>query len=293
MANEKVLLRAEALKLGIDGYRTMSTDELRDAIKRAKGTGSKGKSAVSAAPAKGKSAASTNGTKGKTAAKSAVKKGKTSAAKPSKGKSAPAKSTKQKSSPAKGKAAKGTAKRPTTAGKGKATTTAKAKTSAAKGSTSRRTAKNAPARVDIDRSQIDWRAESKVGASGKRKEVMDALRKHKGNYDKVFDALEGRARAFYKGKTKHEAERMLRWLINRVAFDFVMSTEQHTPGQRAAYGQSEAAQDIRRRARREEARKASARETRAAARKSAPAKGKTGRSSKSAAKTRAKGKGRK
>jgi hypothetical protein len=261
MANEKILLKAKANQLGIEGYRTMSVDELHTAIANAEGkhtAPAKGKTKVM----EGKKTTSTNGSKGKTKGKSAVAKatkGKTTTA-PAKGKS-----TSQKSS-AKPKAAKGKVSRAASPkGKGKSTTAkgtakrtpAKAKSSAAK-STSR-SRKSAPARADIDRSKIDWKAESNVGRTGKRAEVMDALRKHKGNYDKTFETLQDRARSFYKGKSKHDAERMLRWLINRVAFDFVMSTEQHTPGERAGYGQSDKPQDVRRRERREEARKTTAR----------------------------------
>lgn len=273
MANEKILLKAEANKLGIDGYRTMSVEELQGAIKRAKGTGTKA--------AKGKTA-STNGAapaKGKTATK-----GKTSSA-PAKGKS-----TSKKSEPAKATASKGKAKRAgttktTTAkgktstpakGKAKKATPAKGKASASAKKTTTRKARAAAARVDIDRSKIDWRAESNVGRTGKRAEVMAALRKHKGNYDKAFDTLEGRAKSadFYRGHPNPYG--MLRWLINRVAFDFVMATGQHTPGERAAYGTSEKPQDTRRRERRAEAAAEAAKAERAAKRakggKKAPAK---------------------
>lgn len=249
MANEKILLRAEANKLGIKDYRTMGLDELKAAI------------AGVNKPAKGKTAtASPNGSKGKTAAKEVVK-GKTETVKKTKPKTA----KKKTSAPAK----KSTARKSTP------------KASAAKGKVSRagtktaakpRKAKSVPARADIDRTQIDWRLESGVGQSGKRQEVMDALRKYKGNYDKCFDALAHRAKSFYKDKSKHEAERMLRWLINRVAYDYVMSTEQHEPGERAAYGTSKADQDIRRRERREEDRKEREKADRAAKRKKKAAK---------------------
>lgn len=262
MPNEKILLKAEANRLGIPEYRKMGLDELKTAIAKAK-TGTKGKGKVTA------DETATNGDKGKAAATTVVKgkptitpsppKGKTTTT-PAKGKSTSRKTTAKKPSAAPGKAKRVAApkRKTTTKAKGKKTTTAKAP----------RTAKALPARVDIDRTQIDWRVESNVGnRGGKREEVMAELRKRKGNYDKVFDALIHRAKAFYPGKTKHEAELMLRWLINRVAFDYVKSTDQHTSGERAKYGKSKAAQDIRRRELREEARKEREKAERAAKRK--------------------------
>jgi len=261
MANEMITLKAKANQLGVPGYRKMTKQELLAAIKSAQGKGS--------APAKGKSNTSSNGrAKGKTAG---TVKGKTSPAK-GKGKTAPAKSTGRKSSPAKGKAATGTAKRQ----------------SAAKPKTTARSRKSLPARANIDRTQIDWKAESNVGKSGKRKDVMDGLRKFKGNYDKVFDLLKPNAKRYYKGKTKAEAEGMLRWLINRVAYDFVMATEQHTPGERAAYGTSDKPQDIARREKRAAARPKQRKQTRGkTARKPAGA-----RASAAKGKTQGKGKGK-
>jgi hypothetical protein len=260
MANDKILLMAEANKLGIDGYRKMSVDELHAAISTAKGKHT--------APAKGKGKASNGSTvapskgKGKpaTAKTAAPAKGKGKPAKTAK--SAPAKSKSQKTA-AKATAGKGTAKRPTTGG-----STAKGKGASAKPATKTRTrsVKQATGRVNIDNKAVNWKAESNVGQTGKRKEVLDALRKAKGDKAKVFDALAHRAKAFYPGKTKAEAERMLVWLIGRVAYDFVFKTGQHQPGQRAAYGTSESPQDIRRREQREEARKAQAKADRAAKR---------------------------
>lgn len=262
MANEHIVLKAKANQLGIEGFRTLSLEDLKAAIARAEGTGSapakgKGKTAsangATAAPAKGKT--STTPAKGK-----AKGKGKT---KTTASKSAPAKSTTRKSTSAKTTAAKGTAKRQTAAaakGRGKASS-AKAKTgSATKTQTAKpkTRARNAPARVDIDRKSVDWRMESNVGrpGSGKRETVMDALRHRKGNYDKVFEDLVGYAVRWYPDALnsyptaptkKHAAERMLRWLINRVALDFVKATGQHKSGVRAGYGESDKPQDIRRR----------------------------------------------
>jgi hypothetical protein len=187
-----------------------------------------------------------------------------------KAKTAPAaKSAPRKSSPVKGKA---------TAAKGKASRATTAKTPK---TTTRKAA--APARADIDRKAVNWRAESNIGKTGKRKQVMDALRKHKGDYDKCYADLKRYGSKWYPGHENPHA--MVRWLINRVAFDFVMATDQHSPGERAAYGTSEAPQDIRRRQVREAAAKAAKRKVqrgrpakttarKTATRKAAPTKGK-------------------
>jgi hypothetical protein len=242
MANEKILLNAEAKKLGIEGYRQMTPEELKGAISRAK-TGSKGKTAAKSAVSTAKGKVSASAPKGKAAASTA----------PAKGKST---STSRKSAPAKGTAAKGTAKRAsstttkTAPARGKTTT---AKAPAAKKAPAKTSKAKAgdQARSAIDLKGINWKAESNVGKTGKRKEVLDSLKRTK-SYAKTFEALKDRARKFYPGKTKHDAERTLVWLIGRVAYDFAMSTDQHTPGVRAGYGESDKPQDIRRRARRAE-----------------------------------------
>lgn len=277
MANDKIVLMAEANRLGVQGYRKMSDDELRTAIATAQG--------ASAAPVKGKGkqAAATNGTKGKPAAEAVVKgkpkaKGKP-AAKPAKpaAKQTPAKSTAKKTTPTKGKASQGTAKRSATGGKkpgGQArtkSTTGAAKKTTTKATTAKPRGKQAATstvekRREIDNKKINWRAESSVGLEGKRKEVLDSLRRHKGDKEKVWYDLEKRAKAFYPTKPKAEAERLLVWLIGRVAFDFVSKTGQHTSGKRAAYGTSKAPQDVQRRAAREEERLAREKAERAAKR---------------------------
>ena len=302
MASEMILLKAEANKLGIEGYRTMSGDDLRAAIKSAKGTKGASKGAV----AKG-TKDSTNGKVSKGKAKPAVK------SKGSVSKSAPAKSKTQKSAPAKGTAAKGAAKRPATVAAPKAgkcknhhqrkavntrgryggfcqecidsikgakpaaskTSTKAGKVPAAKGAASKGAAKSkrgqVTGRASINLKDVDWKAESNVGRSGKRAEVLKALRKLK-SYDKVFDLLKPNAKKWYPQHDKHGAERMLRWLINRVAFDFVLKTGQHQMGTRAAYGTSKKAVDTRRREQREKAGKAAKRGT--SKKVAAPAKGK-------------------
>lgn len=265
MPNEKVLLKAEAGRLGIEGYRQMTQDELQAAINSAKGS-------TAPAKGKGKTAVSENGAsaaKVETAPATTTKvsKGKTPSTS-GKGKSAPAKSRARKSSPAKATAAKGTAKRPTTtktATKGR-TTAVKTKTAVTKGRTKpverkAKTVKKEGQAAKIDRSQIDWTAESNIGQSGKRKLVMDALRKYRGDYDKCYDALEVHALEWYPNALNTypnspdktwAAQLMVRWLINRVAYDFVMKTDQHKPGSRAAYGAAKDANNIARRKMRED-----------------------------------------
>lgn len=254
-STDKIKKFARANQLGIKGFRSMSESDLDAAIAQAQGKGAK------TTPAKGKTGTSA---KGKTPAK-----GKTTPAKPAADKkTAPAKGKSTKS--VKATPAKSTAKKSTP--KGKASQGVQAKRSPARGS---RKAPQGAAR--LDNKAIDWKAESNVGKTGKRKDVLDALRRHKGDKAKVFDKLSGNAKKYYPGKTKHEAERMLVWLIGRVAFDFAMNTGQHTPGKRAEYGTSTAEQDIRRRERREQAAKEQAKAERAAKRdtaKKTPAKGK-------------------
>jgi hypothetical protein len=302
MAAEAIKIRAQAAKLyketgdeSIEGYKTMPLEDLRGHVERIQKGGSgtaKGKtaSANGATPSKGKATpAASAPAKGKGKPAATATKGKTSAST-----SAPAKSTPQKTSPAKGKAATGTAKRPTAAAaKGKATSLKAAqKTAAAKGKTTAKSAGKTTAakpasrgkaqpvngRVDIDNKAVDWKADWNGGKNGKRADVMNGLRKFKGDKAKVFALLAPQARTYYKGRTKHEAERMLVWLIGRVAFDFVTATGQHQQGTRAEYGTATDNKNVRRRERREEARKAQEKAARAAKRaktQGTPAKGKT------------------
>jgi hypothetical protein len=230
MPSDKIMLMASARKAGVEGYRSMSESELRAALKTAQGKGSapaKGK----AVPAKGK--ATTNGSKGKSTA-------------PAKGKaspstSAPTKSTSRKTAPAKVAAAKGAqAKRPTT-GRGRKVT--------------------AGTRATIGR--VNWNRESNVGQTGKRKEVLDALREAKGDYSIVFKKLKRKATRYYPDRDQHAAERMLVWLIGRVAYDYAYKTGQHEPAERAAYGTSESTINVKRR----EARAAAARAAKRSAKK--------------------------
>lgn len=230
MANEQITLMARARQLGVDGYRRMSTDELKAAIKSA--------DAGLKAPTKGRTTAASNGstvTKGK----STPAKGRTSPAKgrtkKSTSKSAPAKST-RKATPKRATAAKGAqVKRPTTA-RGK--TKAKAST---------RKMRTAVPGTRAPLGKINWTRKSNVGTTGKRKEVLDALREHKGDKAAAFKALKRRATKFYPEKEQYEAERMLVWLIGRVAFDYAFKTGQHESASRASYGESTRPADIKRR----------------------------------------------
>lgn len=235
----KTRLKAKAKMLGISGYEKMDEAALKAAIE---------KKNSAAKPAAKKPAAKPRTTKTapkKTTAKKPLAK-KVSAA-TIKGKSAakpPAKSKAQKSSP-KGKAAQGTAKR------------APAKSKTAPKTTARKSRKT-PADVvvrsyeggrvgeggytNLDVANIDWNRPTRVGRDGKRKDVMDGLRRHKGDYLKVFLDLRENALGYYPnalnafpryGKDKRAAaEHQLRWLIARVALDYATKTYQHE-GKRA------------------------------------------------------------
>lgn len=250
MISDRTRKLAKAKGLGIEGYRTLSDAKLDAAIAKAEGK----------APAKGKTAPVA---KGKTAAKvsTPVAKGKTATAKGKTATAPAAKSARQKSTPrasaAKGKATRqsGTTRTRTTApGRKPATRKPAVRKPVAKAPVKRTTkttangnggatiSKDKGQRVFLDKSSIDWTVESRVGKSGKRKDVLDALRRYKGDYKKVFVKLAPNARVYYKKHrdgsnfTKVEAEKMLTWLIARVAYDFVMDTGQHNPGSRRAYG---------------------------------------------------------
>lgn len=216
MANETIQLRAKAKTLGIDGYRAMSTEELKKAIKSAeKGTASSkveqpSTNGASATGSKRKGAAK-KGTARKTADKSSSKK------------KTPAKTTTRKSSAKSAPAAP--AKRSASGAGKKKSSTAKTTTAAKSGQ---------PGRVQIVNAEIDWSAPSKIGQSGgNRQTIMKLLRSKKGNVAKVFDALADNAQSMYgktddgKRRTKGDAQALLRWHISRIKFDFVKDTGQH------------------------------------------------------------------
>jgi hypothetical protein len=251
---DTITLWAEAKKLGIEGYRKLELAELRKLIANAK-TGD--------TPAKGKvtaRATNGNGAKGKASATTVVK-GKAAGAKVStpatKGKAtstakrAPAvQSTARKSSPTKATAAQGKATRPATGGKGKATVAKATGRTTATAKPVTRTTRGAQAEsyaVRIDNKAVNWKAEWGGGSTGKRGVVLDALRTAKGDKDAVFAAVKRYSVKWYPDKEKADADKMVRWLIGRVALDFVKATGQHESGVRAAYGTSEKPNDVRRR----------------------------------------------
>lgn len=256
--SDKVRLWAEAKRLSIPDYRKLSLDELRVLIEDAKHAGT-------VAKGKGKAAGtSVNGAKGKAAATTAVKrtvttpaKGKVSAA-PVKGKaatstakSAPAGKSTARKPAAKRTAAQGKATRPTTGGK--ATTVRQTRATTAKPRATRGT--KASYRQPIDNKAVDWKLESNVGQTGKRKIVLDSLRAHKGDKAAVFAEVKRYATKWYPDKDKNAADRMVVWLIGRVALDYVKLTGQHESGVRVGYGQSTNPNDVRRREQRAAARK--------------------------------------
>lgn len=280
MDQDKVILWAEAKRLNIPDYRKVSLDELRSLIAKAKGKGT--------TPAKGKATVtSANGAKGKAAATRVVRTAKTPAA-PVKGKGKPAATSTAKSVPAKSTtrkpaatrtAASGTAKRPTTGGKGKATAVRQARATTAKPRTTARPKAKDSYRVAIDNKSVNWKLPSNVGQVGKRKVVLDSLRANKGDKAKVFTEVKRYATKWYPAKDKHDADRMVVWLIGRVALDYVKLTGQHESGVRVGYGESTRPNDVRRREQRAAAKAAAAKAARAAARKpatatKAPARGK-------------------
>jgi hypothetical protein len=122
---------------------------------------------------------------------------------------------------------------------------------------------------------------------------MKALRKHRGNYAKVYDALKGNARKMFPKSSKtgerysaDKSRAQLKWYIGRTAFDYVTGTNQHSKStnrkaDRRTNGKPAGA--------RQTARKSGG--TRKPARK--PAKAQTGSRKRAAASQRAGGKTRK
>jgi hypothetical protein len=222
MAHEKIKLLAKAKSLGVANYRTLTTAELEEAISNAEGTQSDNGASTSK-----KSATKTAG---KTARKSASKKS-------------------AKSAPAKSASTGAQAKRQTTGGS-KRKSSAKSSTSK-KSTTARKPAAastNGVGRMNIDNGAIDWQAEWGGGKSGNRKLVMDALRRFKGNTDKVFDKLRDKAPTMYakdnngRKRSAEDARRLLSWHISRVKFDFVTQTGQHQGVVRSKSGPNAATQ---------------------------------------------------
>jgi hypothetical protein len=279
-----------AKRLDIQGWATLPKDELLVAVE------DKGQKAADEAEFDGAAKGKASRSKGKSATATRSK-GKTASPR----KSAPAKSASRKSATT--AAAKGTAKRPTAAGKATptstrkrttATPTATRKTATAK-ATSTRASKRAQAngrtgsyRAPLSDS-IDWTKESAVGQTGKRKRVLDALREYEGDKRQAFKKLRRYATTFYPAKAADDAERMLVWLIARVAYDFAVNTGQHEQGTREAYGKSDNPANVARREARAQANGSSRKRAgaRTAARKATQAKTATAKSKSASSKAKA------
>lgn len=82
--------------------------------------------------------------------------------------------------------------------------------------------------------------------------IVKALKKARGNREKVFEALKGnvfdfvgRKNAKGEKRSKADAEAMLRYRISRTMFDFAIRTEQHEPSaNRVQYGTGDTGQGI-------------------------------------------------
>jgi hypothetical protein len=297
----------------IADYRTMSLDDLKAHIARINKGGSSvanGKAATNGNAVKGKSAPAATVVKGK-ASTSAPAKSTAQKTMPAKGAAAQGTAKRQTSAATKGKAT--STKGATAPAKGKASATPavsgwqpgsrgrvpasatkaqlkeherirKERLAAPKPKVSRApkagtTVKRGKAgqvtgRAAIDNSAVDWSAPWGGGQRGKRAVILAALRKFKGNKDKVFAHLEDQAdELFPDGGHLGNSAKMLRWNIGRVAFDFANETGQHEQGTRVAYGTSDSPAAIKRREATAAAREAAAKAERAAKR-AASAKGK-------------------
>jgi hypothetical protein len=209
--SEVTRLKAKAGKLKIANYRTMGADELKDAIAKAEnGSGPKAETKKAGKKATNNKVSSTK-TAGTRAAKT----------------SPPATKSNSQKSPT--GAATGKAKRETTTKAGRKSATVIVH-------------QTQPGRVgeggytNLDRGAIDWTVETTIAQSGKRAEVLAALRKHSGDYALAFEEVRDKAlgwfptalRTYPKSSSKlAAAERMTRWLVNRVAYDFAYKTGQH------------------------------------------------------------------
>ena len=195
LTNEVVKLRGQARKAGIEDYGSMSAAELRIALK---GAGSSSKPSSKRKTRKSVTAIAS------TAAKRVTRK------------SASAKKTPAAKSPARGEA-----KRSSSGG-----STRKSVTPAS--------SNGKPGRNLIDRKQIDWTLDWAGGTKGNRGIIFKALRKHRGNYEKVYAALKADARKMFPKNTKtgerysaDKSRAQLKWYIGRTAFDYVTATKQH------------------------------------------------------------------
>jgi hypothetical protein len=92
-------------------------------------------------------------------------------------------------------------------------------------------------RANIDKSSIDWSAESdewNPREGGPVSKLFKALKSSKGNIDKAFDKLAddmyefvGKKKRDGSKRTKAEAEAMLRYRLNRTLYEFAKRTGQH------------------------------------------------------------------
>lgn len=249
MASELIQLRAKAKKAGIPAsdFKGLGIADLKNLI-----AGSSKSAPAKGAPAKGaarKPAPAKGAPARKPAAKAPVRK--PAVVKPA-AKKAPAKSTVRKPA-TRSTAAKGTAKRPSSAVRKPATKAA-----------ARKAAANTAGRNLIDNSAIDWTADWSGGQSGNRQTIIKAVRRFKGNTEKVFNHLADQAQSMFPKneitnakRTKTEAQAQLRWMISRVKLDFVKATGQHESStNRAGYGESDNEAAVARRKATAKARKA-------------------------------------
>lgn len=138
------------------------------------------------------------------------------------------------------------------------TPTAKKKAPAKKAAEPKKQTRKAPVRenttnglgrLNIDKSTIDWTAESddwNPKKGGPVEKLFRALKSCKGNIDKAYAKVAdspydfvGKTKRDGTKRTKAEVEAMLRYRLNRTLFEFVKRTGQHASAEasnRAAYG---------------------------------------------------------
>lgn len=239
--NEKIKLRAKAKTLGVKGYERMSLDELRVAVLDQDSKTGTPKRDEHDAPQPRKTAPSKKAVTKRASARIAQRSA-------TKTKTAPPRKSTTAKSRVSSAAKKATTKTtPPPAKKSASQKTALKKALAAKGKAKREGDDVVVRHYEggkvgrggytfVDRSGIDWTLDSNVGRTGKRADVMSGLRRHKGDYLKVFLDLRDRAEEFYPnalkaypkmGTLKKAAEHQLRWLIARVALDYAVKTNQH------------------------------------------------------------------
>lgn len=256
--SDKMALKAKCARLKIENYRTMTVEQMEAAIK-AHGTNGANVTPITknvAVVAKGKGKATSvtaqaekeldgaDVSKRKPAAKGKSNSTSdavgTSSAQKGKGKTtSPAKSeTAQKSAPvAKGAAAKGKAKRTATNSTRKGRFVSGTDTPQVRGKNGYTT---------LDHASLDWNVAVTFGQSGKRGEILAALREEGGDYEAVFQRTKKNANKWFPTapnaypNAANPFERMLRWLIARVAYDYAYKSGQHHVGRAGAKLSTEA-----------------------------------------------------